>query len=140
LGALSVLPNMFPLLCAATYLHVIGKPLEIGSIMVFTICLGIAVDDTIHLVFRFGRELQASGDVARAMKIALHRVGQALIITTVVLLAGYGSLLLSQVAVLVTFGILACLAIAAALIGDLLILPALLLWFVPQRRRKREAV
>ena len=106
--------------------------------MVFTICLGIAVDDTIHLTFRFRRELQTSGDVVSAMEVTLWRVGQALIITTIVLLSGYGTMLLSQMAVLVTFGILTCLAIAAALLGDLLILPALLLWFAPRPRKLQE--
>lgn len=63
IGLISVVPNLFPLAVTATMLVAMGRPLEISSVCAFTICLGIAVDDTIHFLTRFRRELAIDGDV-----------------------------------------------------------------------------
>ena len=135
LGILSILPNVFPLLCAAAFLSVWNRPLELGSVIVFTICLGIAVDDTIHVIFRFRREFRSAGDTVTALYRSLWVVGQALVITTIVLVSGYGTLLFSEIGMLRIFGLLTCIGIATALVGDLVILPVLLLCFVPSSKR-----
>ncbi|MBU0637430.1 MAG: MMPL family transporter [Planctomycetes bacterium] len=137
LGVISVLPNLFPLAAAAAVLVVTGQPLQITGVIVFTICLGIAVDDTIHFLARFRRELAVEGDVAAAIRRSLVAVGGALVTTTVVLLSGFGTIMLSEMPPVRLFAWLSCSAFAAALLGDVVILPALLMCFC--RRRQAEA-
>jgi hypothetical protein len=130
LGMLSVLPNVFPLAVTATALVVLGHPLQLTSVIVFSICLGIAVDDTIHFISRFQRELRIDGDVGAATARAMVAVGSALLTTTLVLFTGFAAVLTSEMPSSRLFAWMACLAIAAALLGDLVILPALVVCFV----------
>lgn len=130
LGLLSVLPNIFPLALTATALVATGHPLQLTSVIVFSICLGIAVDDTIHFISRFQRELRVDGDVGAAASRAMVAVGSALLTTTLVLVTGFAAVLTSEMPSSRLFAWMSCLAIAAALIGDLVILPALMVCFV----------
>jgi len=130
LGLISVLPNAFPMVVTAAVLVLSGRPLQLTSVIVFSICLGIAVDDTIHFLTRFRRELHYDWDTPAAIRRTFIRVGSALITTTIVLVAGFGSVLISELPSSRLFGWLSCTAIASALMGDLIILPALLACFV----------
>ncbi len=136
LGLLSVLPNVFPLAMTAAVVVWLGRHLELTSVIVFSVCLGIAVDDTIHFVMRYRRELAVDGDVNEAIIRAFRAVGRALVTTTAVLVCGFGAVLLSAMPTLRLFAGLACVAFASALVGDLLILPALLAWLGPRGKQK----
>ena len=129
-GLLSLLPNVFPLVVTSTVMVVMDIPLQLTTVIVFTICLGIAVDDTIHFLNRFQRELAAGGDVPAAVRRAFLAVGRALVMTTLILLAGFGSVTLSEMPSSRLFAWLSCTAIASALIGDLVILPAMVAWLL----------
>ncbi len=131
-GLMCVVPNLFPLAVTATLLVLLGRPLEITSVCAFTICLGIAVDDTIHFLSRFRYELAVDGDVNAAIQRSFIRVGTALILSSVVLVSGFATVLTSQLPGHQVFAGMACATIAAALVGDLLILPAILACFTPQ--------
>ena len=126
LGLFSLPPNVFPLVVAASSLVFTGEPLLLSFSIVFSMALGIAVDDTIHCVARYQREVEAGASSALAARATLRAVGAALIVTTGVFVGGFLSITLSEVEVLRTFGCLGAGAIASALIGDLVILPALL--------------
>ncbi len=130
LGLLSLLPNVFPMVATAAWLVITGRPLQLTSVIVFSICLGVAVDDTIHFINRFQRELPVDGVVAAAIRRTFVAVGSALMTTTVVLVVGFGSVWLSEMPPSRLFAELGTAAIIAALVGDLLILPALLACFV----------
>ncbi len=103
----------------------------------FSVCLGIAVDDTIHLVSRFQRELRACGDVDEAWRRSVMTVGSALVTTTAVLLVGLAIPLTSEVPGNRMFAWLSCTAIGSALLGDLILLPAMLACFV---RNKKDSI
>ncbi len=130
LGLISLLPNAFPLVTTAAWLVITGRPLELTSVIVFSICLGIAVDDTIHMINRFQRELRDGHDVAVAIKNAFIAVGSALATTTIVLIVGFGSVMASEMPTSQLFAKLGMIAISAALIGDLIILPAMVVFFL----------
>lgn len=130
LGLISLLPNAFPLAATAACLVVVGRPLELTSVIVFSICLGIAVDDTIHVINRFQRELAIDNDVPAAIKRTFMAVGSALATTTVVLLVGFISVSMSEMPPSQIFAKLGSIAIFAALIGDLIFLPAMLVYFL----------
>lgn len=137
-GLISMLPNIFPLAFTAGLLAITGQPLQITSVIVFSICLGIAVDDTIHVLARFRRERATGHDNADAIGRTFTAVGSALFTTTIVLLCGFGTLAFSEVPAIRLFALLSCVAVTAALIGDLLLLPALLQVFGPKNNTPRN--
>ncbi|MFT5052105.1 MAG: putative RND superfamily exporter protein [Chlamydiales bacterium] len=137
LGLISVLPNAFPLVVAASVLAISGLELQMTSVIAFTVCLGLAVDDTIHLVARFQRDLATLGDPTEAAVQATIHVGRALMVTTAILLGGFGALRFSQIPTTQLFAQICCIGLIAALIGDLLFLPALLVTFTPKRVREQ---
>ncbi|MCA9263145.1 MAG: MMPL family transporter [Planctomycetales bacterium] len=126
MGLLSAVPNAFALLGAAACLYLTDTPVQFASIICFTICLGISVDDTIHYLTRFLRMRREMAE-ERAAIAAVIRVGPAIFVTTVVFLVGFGTVMLSPIPVLKTFSWLACLSLVLALVGDLLVLPACML-------------
>ncbi|MAV37764.1 MAG: hypothetical protein CMJ59_20160 [Planctomycetaceae bacterium] len=126
LGLLAVVPNLFPLVATAGSRVFWNPTLDIASACAFTVCLGIAVDDTIHFLARFEHERGAGGDLLAAMRRTFIAVGNALVITTIVLVSGFGSVFASTLPTHRLFAGVACTTIAAALLGDLVILPALL--------------
>ena len=128
-GLISVLPNVFPLVSAAAVLMVVRDgAVEISSIITFSICLGIAVDDTIHFISRFEHELLEGKDVIEAIQQSVAKVGAALLVTTLTLVGGFGAGVFSQLPALRVFGLLSCVALVSALIADILVLPALLVF------------
>lgn len=127
LGLISVIPNLFPLASTGALLWAVGQHLEIVSVCAFTICLGIAVDDTIHFLTRFREEQKLTSDRYTAIRRAFIGVGTAMIMTTVVLVIGFGTALLSDSRDHRIFATMGVLTIGSALFGDLLFLPALLL-------------
>lgn len=135
LGLISVLPNVFPLICVAALIVSLGWPLQIGSVIVFNICLGLAVDDTIHVMTRFRRELEQTHDVDEAVRRGFQAVGPAMLTTTAILLAGFVAVMMSRVPALQLFGGLACVTILTAMVAELLLLPALLTTFLRWRER-----
>jgi predicted RND superfamily exporter protein len=126
LGLIAIVPNVLPLLASAAYMVIAGMPLEITSICCFTICLGIAVDDTIHFMSRYQDELKRGGDHREAIERAFQAVGSGMIMTTIVLVAGFSSVLFSDISDFRTFGSLGIITFLIALTCDILLLPALL--------------
>jgi predicted RND superfamily exporter protein len=127
LGLISIIPNIFPLAATGFLLWLIGQNLEIVSVCAFTVCLGIAVDDTIHFLTRY-QEVEATTDSRReAIRKAFISVGTALIMTTVVLVIGFSTALLSDSRDHRIFAMMGILTISTALFADLIFLPALLL-------------
>ncbi|MEZ6134152.1 MAG: MMPL family transporter [Pirellulaceae bacterium] len=133
LGLISIIPNVFPLALTAAYLAVTGYNLEIVMVCSFTVCLGIAVDDTIHFLTRYKEERLLTDDDDLAIQRAFTGVGTALIMTTIVLVAGFSVVTFSDSRDHQIFAVMGALTIASALICDLIFLPALLSLFGSQR-------
>jgi predicted RND superfamily exporter protein len=133
IGLISVIPNVFPLAITGTYLVVTGQALELVSVCAFTVCLGIAVDDTIHFLTRFEEERTKTDDQHEAIRRAFTGVGTALVMTTVILVAGFSTVLFSDSRDHRIFATMGSLTIAAALLGDLIFLPALLASFAKKK-------
>lgn len=133
MGLISIVPNVFPLAVTGAFLVVTGQTLEIVSVCAFTVCLGIAVDDTIHFLTRFEEERKLTSD-EEAIRRAFTGTGTALIMTTVVLVTGFVTVMFSEMRDQRIFATMGGLTISAALFGDLIFLPALLARFAPPRR------
>ncbi|MCC2114012.1 MAG: MMPL family transporter, partial [Hyphomicrobiales bacterium] len=136
-SALAVLPNLFPIAVAGTYLYFTGRGLQFTSIIIFTIGFGIAVDSTIHVLNHYHRTAESLSSWAAALHRTITRIGPALIVSTLALMAG-GVTMLSPLPMAQLYGRLTLIVLTAALIGDLLLLPALIA--VAERWRRRDRV
>ena len=126
IGLISLIPNLFPLAVSGLYLVVTGQALEVVTVCAFTVCLGIAVDDTIHFLTRYREELKVCGDETTAIRNAFTGVGTALILTTIVLVSGFATVLFSDSRDHFIFASMGMITLSAALFADLVFLPALL--------------
>jgi predicted RND superfamily exporter protein len=129
---ISMLPNVIPLLITAGimgYLQIWIKP---STAVIFTIAFGIAVDDTIHYLARMRLESKRAGALFRpTIQLTTEKTGRAIILTSIILVAGFGTLGFSDFDSTRLMGLLVCLTIFNALIADLIFLPALVYWIKP---------
>jgi predicted RND superfamily exporter protein len=106
-----------------------GMPLNCGSAMVATIALGVALNDTVHFIMHYRGRRDEGFDVRAALVGTFGEVGRPIVLTSVVNTIGFGILFLSDFRPMSDFGLLASVAMVAALVGDLVMLPNLLLLF-----------
>ena len=132
LAIVAMIPNTVPLIGTAAYMALADVALDVTTTTTFAIGLGLAVDDTIHFIARF-REESADKPPYEALVATYAGAGRAIVLTSILLLAGMAVLQLSAFAPTQTFSTLMILTIAGALFADLLILPPLLL--VTSRRQ-----
>ena len=130
IGIVTLIPNLLPLALTGTLLVMTGQNLAIVSVCALAVCIGIAVDDSIHFLTRFRQELEGGLEIEEAIKRTFFGVGGALIITTIVLISGFATVLISPLPTHRMFSMMACATIGGALVGDLLFLPALLKWMI----------
>jgi uncharacterized protein len=142
-GLASVLPSLFPIFATGTLLYVTGQGLQFASIIAITVAFSLAIDSTIHFLNRYHLEemrLEEGTGVDHTRKALLktmHHIGPAVVLTTIVLALGLGVTMLSDLPSLRQFGQLTAVCLFAALIGQLVILPAttaLIRRFIPARR------
>lgn len=106
---------------------------EMEGAVVFTMALGIAVDDTLHLILRMREEQQRGRGPHEALHTAVLRSGRVVLITSVLLMSGFGLNLLSSFSATRLLGTLGVTIIATALLCDVLLLPALIVRFGSRR-------
>lgn len=172
-GMIAAVPNVLPLFLTLGYMGLRGFEMNAGNVIVFTISLGIAVDDTIHLLFRFreeyGKRRRSREGRAFLEQIGFHKehqrrrlmdslhaavrgTGRPMVLMTILIVSGLAVLLFSEFVPTRRFAELTIVTMLGALIGDLLLLPALITLFwkqdesqeadeplrpVPARRRAR---
>ncbi len=126
-GLLSMVPNLFPAMTLFGILGWMGHPIDIGSIMTASVAMGIAVDDTLHFLTFFQRELDHGKTRREAVLASYQHCGRAMIQTTLVCGAGLAIFILSDFVPIARFAWMMVVLLGAALLGDLVVLPALLL-------------
>ena len=129
LGLIAIVPNMLPLAAAAAWMVFTGQPHDIVSVCALTICLGIAVDDTIHFLSRYRFEMAQGIPRMDAIRQAFAEVGTGMIMTTIVLVVGFSSVLISDNRDHRAFAMLGVVTLSIALLCDLFCLPALVAVF-----------
>ncbi|MFM8571980.1 MAG: efflux RND transporter permease subunit [Pirellula sp.] len=134
LGLIAIIPNVLPLLASAAYMVITKQPLEVVSVCCFTICLGIAVDDTIHFMSRYLEEFKNGGTQASVIQRSFREVGTGMMMTTIVLVAGFSSVLTSDTRDHRVFGALGVITLVTALLCDMFLLPAMLAYFDSKRK------
>jgi predicted RND superfamily exporter protein len=126
--AIAVLPGVFPIVIAGAVLWWFDEGLQFASIVALTVAFGLGLSATIHYLNRLRLEYVPGENPAAGIRRATTLVGPALILTTLVLAFGLGVTILSDLPSLRLFGWLSAFTLIAALIGDLLILPATAMW------------
>ncbi|MGH1468584.1 MAG: efflux RND transporter permease subunit [Bdellovibrionales bacterium] len=126
-GLLSVIPNSLPLLIGAGAISAMGKSLDIGTMLVGSVCLGIAVDDTIHFLTNFQKFRKQGDDMRTALGRVFTYTVPALVTTTIVLVMAFSSFIMAGFVPNQNFGIFVAIILSAALIADVLFLPSLLI-------------
>jgi len=124
---LVLIPNFIPLIWMLGLMYVLGIECEVTTAILFTVAFGIAVDDSIHFMSRLKQELISGKDLIYALKRTFLETGRAIVLTTVVLTAGFGLLIFSQFGVTHFTGLLISASMVFALLADMLLLPLLLL-------------
>jgi predicted RND superfamily exporter protein len=138
-GLVSLVPNVFPLAVIGAVLVLTGRGLDPASVIVFNVCLGLAVDDTVHILAALSRHRREGVAIGTAVRRAVVETGNPVVIGGAVLAVGFAAVTASSVPVLTGFGLLACAAVAAATLAELVFLPALLVVTdgLVQSRRER---
>ena len=126
IGLLSMIPNLAPILLMMGIIGFFHFPMDMFTMMVASIAIGLAVDDTIHFMHNFRRYYEASGDPQKAVFETLHTTGRAMLVTTIVLALGFFIYMFASLNNIIRFGFLTGVTLIAALLADYFLAPALM--------------
>ena len=128
--AISLLPNILPLLITAGLMGFFDIPIKPSTILVFSIAFGISVDDTIHFLAKYRQELMANQwKIKPSVYAALRETGVSMFYTSIVLFFGFLVFTLSSFGGTIALGGLVSITLLLAMVSNLLLLPSLLLTF-----------
>ncbi|MEQ8482832.1 MAG: MMPL family transporter [Pseudomonadales bacterium] len=133
-AVLGVLPNILAAASVIALMGYAGIPLDMMTITIAAISIGIGVDDAIHYLHRFHEERERHGDVRLAVAFSHATIGNAMYYTTVTIMIGFSVLVLSNFVPTILFGLLTAVAMALALLANLTLLPSLLVLFFGEPR------
>ena len=131
LAIIGIVPNA---LGAALVLGVMGLadiPLDMMTITIAAITIGIAVDNAIHYLYRFREEYAIHGDYIKTMNVCHANIGRAVLYTSITIVFGFSILVMSNFIPTILFGLLTASAMLIALLSALTLLPKLILWWRP---------
>lgn len=126
LGLISMIPNLLPITLTLGYMGWVGIPLDMYTLLIGSIALGLVVDDTIHFMYNFRKYYALTSKVPVAVKMTLETSGLAMLITTIVLSCGAFIFMVSEMRNLQSFGMLTGMTIIFALLADFILAPALM--------------
>lgn len=133
LAFIAIVPNLLAAFFVLGIMGWLSIPLDIMTITIAAITLGIGVDNTIHYLYRFRKELSLDQDYLAAINRCHHSTGLAMCYTSMTIIFGFSILALSHFNPSMYFGILTSIAMLSALLGALMLLPAMLLWLKPAK-------
>jgi predicted RND superfamily exporter protein len=125
-AAIAIIPNIIPVVLVLGLLGGLGIPLDIMTITIAAITVGIAVDDTIHYVHRYHEEWLKDGDYRAAVHRAHNSIGRAMYYTSITITIGFMAMVLSDFVPTIYFGLFTAFAMISALLTNITVLPVLL--------------
>ena len=140
LGLLAMIPNLLPVLFVLAVMVVFQFPLDLFTMLIGAIVIGIAVDDIVHFMHNFRRFHQQGHSTEKSVEMTLISSGRAMMITTLVLFVGFMLYLFASMTNLFLFGLLTALAFVIALIAVFLLAPALMALTYPEKANQRETL
>ena len=129
IAVIAMIANTIPVSVIFGFMGWMNIPLDMMTITIAAISIGIAVDDTIHYIYRYSLEYRESGDVRASMFNSHASIGTAMFYTSTIIMIGFSILVLSNFLPTIYFGLLTMIAMLMAIVADLLLLPVLLLIF-----------
>ena len=126
LGLLAMVPNLLPIAIIMGIMGFSGITLDLTNLLIASIVIGIAVDDTVHFLYQFQAGYGAYGSVDAGIQHTLEHAGRAMVSTSIVLSLGFGVYLASALISMQRFGLLVGITCVIALLVDLVLAPALL--------------
>lgn len=130
-GLISMIPNIVPIIAIMGVMGWLDYPIDIMTIMIVPMIIGIAVDDTVHYIVHFKQEFERCGSYVEANRHTFGKVGTAIVFTSVILTFGFSTFGLSIVQSLLHMAVLSGVGIVSALAADLCITPVLFVYFKP---------
>lgn len=124
---ITMVPNIFPLIITAAIMGYFGVPIKPSTILIFSIALGISVDDAIHYLAKYKQELKTGLTIKEAAINSIRESGVSMIYTSVILFAGFSVFIFSDFGGTKALGILLSVTLGVAMICNLVILPTLLM-------------
>lgn len=126
LGIIAMIPNIFPVLIVGGIMGFFNIPLEFVTMTVVPMIMGIAVDDTIHLISHLRSDIEESGDFTRGLTHTFSVVGSAVTETSIILCLSFIVLAFSRVNSIATMGVIACAGIFSAYLADIFVTPIIM--------------
>jgi len=126
IGLVSMIPNLLPIIIALGFMSLVGMPLDLFTMLVGAIVIGLSVDDTVHFFHNFSKYHNQGLTTKEAVEMTMSGTGRALVATSIVLSLGFFVYMLASLSNLFNFGLLAGGAIIIALISNIILGPALL--------------
>ncbi len=126
IGLISMIPNLTPIILTLGIIGWFGLPLDLFTILIGSIAIGLAVDDTIHFMHNYRRYHHDTGDVEEAVRKTLLTTGRAMLVTTIVLSVGFFIYMFANMYNIQDFGMLTGFTIIMALMADFFLAPALM--------------
>jgi hypothetical protein len=134
LGFIALVPNLLPALMTLGLMGFAGIRLDVATVLIASIAIGIAVNDTCHILFRYQHELRQPGaDPERAIEAMMVHTGRPVVASSLLLIAGFSVLMFASVKSISYFGLLTSVTVASALVADLVVTPALVLALTRRR-------
>jgi len=131
LSLIGIVPNFIAAFFILGIIGLLGIPLDMMTITIAAITIGIAVDNSIHYIYRFKEEFKDLGDYNKTLELCHSTVGKAILNTSVTIVFGFSILVLSKFIPTIYFGIFTGLAMLLAMVSVLTLLPSLILLIKP---------
>jgi len=138
LAVIGILPNLLAAVAVLGLMGLAGIPLDMMTITIAAITIGIAVDDCIHYIYRFREEFTRHGQYRKTMHYCHANIGAAMFYTSITIIIGFSILILSNFIPTIIFGLLTTLAMLVALLAALTLLPELILVIRPFGEEHKE--
>ena len=134
LGLLSMIPNLTPIMFGVAFMVVFDLPLDMFTILIGAIAIGMVVDDTIHYMHNFKRYYILHNDVDEAIRLTLHSSGRAIFITSMVLSSGFLVFMFASMTNLFNFGLITGVTVIVAMITNLTLTGSLMKLFIKSHK------
>ncbi|GJM13359.1 MAG: RND transporter [Pseudohongiella sp.] len=127
-GLLSIIPSVLPIVLAGSFAGWLGISLDQSAVIVFAMTMGIAVDDAIHVMSRYLLAKSEGASTKQSIARAMNESARAVIFSSLVLVFGFSVLCFASFTTIIYVGLFGSIIMTLALIGDLIVLPAILYW------------
>ncbi len=129
LGLLSLIPNLFPVLLNFGIMGAFSIPLNTATALISAVAIGVAVDDTIHFLIEYIKKRKSGLEIPVAVESVIAEKGKAILLSSLILCIGFGTMVTSKFVPTVHFGALSAVIMVTAVIGDLIVLPSMLCFY-----------